>query len=1268
MDGGPDDVPSTLVPDFSFLEDDDEATTIGQDASVRTAALALQDLEFEEHAGGALGGGLPTSGPVGRPSHPLGGLGAVGLGGAGAVGSSVGGVGSVGGGTAAVGTSVGAVGGGVAVGGMGGGVPPSPGTLSENLHDQQQYAAQFARQFAAASALPLPMGVAPLPKAPPESLGLDLMASPAGRGGNGVGGAAGTAAGMAAGAAASATAAGAPPVADASPQGNGARDEKADAEADAEADADVDDGGDEDKTSEVAALPEWACEYCGVHDPSCVVRDNKDGKWFCNGRGSLAGSHIITHLVRSRHREVTLHRDSPLGETVLECYNCGTRNVFLLGFVPASGDSVVVLLCREPCLHAKGLEDMNWALDKWKALVADRSFLPWLVKEPSQRDVDRARHVTSSQVARLEELWKTRPDATLEEALAPCVEEGAAPALARYDDGYHYKSRLAPLVQLEADNDKSLKEEQSRSGVSVRWDVGLNKRRVAFFVLPVSSTDGSLKLLHGDEVRLRHPATGWDAVGNVKGFTAAEEVALELRSGKSASRAPTDTLTGFAVDVVWKATPFDRMVSALRTFALDNTSVSGYLFHCILGHDVAPQTLKMKMPRDISAPGQPSLNPSQVEAVRAVLQSPLSLIQGPPGTGKTVTSATIVYHLAHSGKGPVLVTAPSNVAVDQLASKAATMGLKVVRLVARSREALTSPVEPLTLHSQVKALNGDRADSELNKLLRLREEIGELTERDDRRLRSLKRSAEKELLSAADVVCATCVSSGDQRLRSLRFRMVLVDEATQSTEPEVLIPITHGCKQLVLIGDQCQLGPVVTAKAAAKAGLGQSLFERFVSLGVRPHRLTVQYRMHPCLSEFPSNTFYEGSLQNGVTATDRRGGVGHFPWPCPSRPMAFWVQNTGEEVSASGTSFLNRGEATAVERAVTQLLRAGVVPERIGVVTPYEGQRAFTVAHFARAGPLRQELYRAVEVASVDAFQGREKDYIILSCVRSNEHQGIGFLADPRRLNVALTRARLGLLIVGNPKVLARQSLWALLLAHYKTMDVLVEGSLNNLKVSPIALPRPRRYGAGRSDYARRIPLTVAPVSRPGAAATPTTAAAAAPDNNTRQPRSSSASLVAAAHNSVPPVAPAYAPPAGPLPVTAATSDGAAVSVPRAGAPNVGLIGDGRLGAHHHPVSRVALPSMGVSGGYGGQLLGSLFGVPPAGPPAGAPHPPSMSPLVPPPAIPGAAGVPSTSVPLGSIFASAARLGALQGSGAEHDGVNGNSYAGDFSYHAPGWK
>jgi regulator of nonsense transcripts 1 len=133
-------------------------------------------------------------------------------------------------------------------------------------------------------------------------------------------------------------------------------------------------------------------------------------------------------------------------------------------------------------------------------------------------------------------------------------------------------------------------------------------------------------------------------------------------------------------------------------------------------------------------------------------------------------------------------------------------------------------------------------------------------------------------------------------------------------------------------------------------------------------------------------------------------------------------------------------EASNVEKLVTKFLSAGVLPSQIGVITPYEGQRAYIVNYMQRNGSLRQNLYMEIEVASVDAFQGREKDYIILSCVRSNERQGIGFLNDPRRLNVALTRARYGLVVLGNPKVLSKQPLWNNFLVHFKEQEVLVEG------------------------------------------------------------------------------------------------------------------------------------------------------------------------------------------------------------------------------------
>eukprot|EP00731_Ephydatia_muelleri_P025707 Em0017g790a len=308
----------------------------------------------------------------------------------------------------------------------------------------------------------------------------------------------------------------------------------------------------------------------------------------------------------------------------------------------------------------------------------------------------------------------------------------------------------------------------------------------------------------------------------------------------------------------------------------------------------------------------------------------------------------------------------------------------------------------------------------------------------------------------ADVICCTCVGAGDSRLAKFRFRMVLIDESTQATEPECMVPVVLGSKQVVLVGDHCQLGPVIMCKKAANAGLSQSLFERLVCLGIKPIRLIVQYRMHPALSEFPSSVFYDGTLQNAVSPAERKAAE-DFPWPNPEKPMFFWYCQGQEEISSSGTSYLNRTEAANVEKVVTKLMKSGVRPEQIGVITPYEGQRAHVVQSMQHNGAMPPRLYQELEVASVDAFQGREKDFIILSCVRANEHQGIGFLNDARRLNVALTRAKYGVIVIGNAKVLSRHPLWHNLIKDYQEQGLLVEGPLTNLRKSEMHLSKPSK-------------------------------------------------------------------------------------------------------------------------------------------------------------------------------------------------------------------
>lgn len=391
-------------------------------------------------------------------------------------------------------------------------------------------------------------------------------------------------------------------------------------------------------------LPAHACRYCAIHDPACVVKCNICKKWFCNGRGNTSGSHIVNHLVRARHKEVTLHSEGPLGETVLECYSCGVRNVFVLGFIPAKADSVVVLLCRQPCSAQSSLKDMNWDPEQWKPLIADRCFLGWLVKVPNEQEQMRARLITATQINTLEELWKENEEASYEDLEKPGIDKEPSQVQLRYDDGYQYQNIFGPLVNLEAEYNKRLKESQTQEGIEIRWDVGLNKKVVAYFTL--AKIDSDMKLMHGDELRLKYIGNdhlkSWSGIGHVIKLpdNYGEDVGLELKHN---SNPPTELTTNFCVDFIWKGTSFNRMQMALKKFAIDENSVSHYIYSRLLGqgrHDGTDDiTFRVtNVPKHFSAPNLPDLNRSQVYAVKHAIQRPLSLIQGPPGTGKLMIS------------------------------------------------------------------------------------------------------------------------------------------------------------------------------------------------------------------------------------------------------------------------------------------------------------------------------------------------------------------------------------------------------------------------------------------------------------------------------------------------------------------------------------------------------------------------------------------------------------------------------------------------------
>ena len=813
---------------------------------------------------------------------------------------------------------------------------------------------------------------------------------------------------------------------------------------------------------------EGGCAYCGIGNGKNLIKCNEKScqRWFCNGcTDDYSASHIIFHLTKSKHKEISTSSNSDFGKMSLVCYNCNCKNIFLLGFLESKDKNTGLILCREPCLATCKLEDENFEKNTWVPLISEKKLLEWLIASPDGSDLEQCQKVSIRRMAKSEEKWvkESNKNEDLEEK-----KNYLQPVKLTYEDGQDYLDTFEPLICAEEEYDKKIKENQKKQPVKVVF-IKKSKKVIAKFFFP--REDNELKLVPGDELLI---SDSRDIEISYKGYIIKmeidDEVHLEL---EKQSKIPAEGT--YFCEIVWKGTSFKRMLDGLYLFVNDKESVSSYLYHKILGHQVDEKKTKssINIPKDLTVKGLPELNYYQNLGIKKALQTPLFLIQGPPGTGKTVTSAAIVHHLAKANSGMVLVCAPSNIAADQLAHKISKTGVIVVRVCAKSREAISTNVEHLCLHMLIRTDWHNKDSKRLNDLIKTREEMGELSQDNYELYKKLKSKAENEVMSTAEVVVTTCVTALDKRLKNYRFPFVLIDEATQSCESECLIPLLKGAKHAILVGDHCQLGPVVLCKQAAKAGFKMSLFERLVKLKVKPHMLQVQYRMHPKLSEFTSNNFYSGNLQNGVSSEERLHLSVNFNWPNPNKPLFFYHTCGVEQFSSTGTSYLNQKEAEFIEKAVTSLLKGGVKPDQIGIITPYEGQRSYLVSYMIKNGSVNMSFYKDIEVASVDSFQGREKDYILLSCVRSNDQGGIGFLNDPRRLNVALTRARYGLIIVGNAIVLSKHTLWNNLLYHYKSNGLLVEGNLQGFRELIISLKEPEKYISDKECFESQLHKTI---------------------------------------------------------------------------------------------------------------------------------------------------------------------------------------------------
>ncbi len=471
-----------------------------------------------------------------------------------------------------------------------------------------------------------------------------------------------------------------------------------------------------------------------------------------------------------------------------------------------------------------------------------------------------------------------------------------------------------------------------------------------------------------------------------------------------------------------------KIHEALKQAALARDNRLAFLRDLCLGaHPPAPRE---KVPVSKLSFFNPHLNLWQKEAVSMALGSgDVALIHGPPGTGKTTVLIEIIQQAVASGQF-VFATAPSNTASDHLLECLVASGIPALRLGHPARilrhlrdhtldfKLAGHPLAPAItqLEEQLEGLHHKRHRSrrvQRGEKINFSREL----ERLKSEIKALQSQLFDQVIREAPVIVGTLVSGGDPILRRKSLDLLVMDEASQATEPVSWIPILRAQK-VIFAGDHYQLPPTVISKKALEQGLGVTLFERLHAILGDEWKglLRVQYRMNEKIMNFSSREFYGGQLIADETVRHHvLADLPNVQRDAETEEAFLYLDTAGrgfeEKLEPGSESRYNLEEANLVLRHLKKLLERSVRPEQIAVVSPYSAQVRLIASRSPDPG---------IEVDSVDGFQGREKEAVIVSLVRSNTEGEMGFLTDTRRMNVAMTRAKRKLLVIGDSATLGR--------------------------------------------------------------------------------------------------------------------------------------------------------------------------------------------------------------------------------------------------------
>ena len=503
------------------------------------------------------------------------------------------------------------------------------------------------------------------------------------------------------------------------------------------------------------------------------------------------------------------------------------------------------------------------------------------------------------------------------------------------------------------------------------------------------------------------------------------------------------------VDVMFDEMSYREMEFAVReVLKADNTRLST-LREILIGNEKAGIR---KISFDATA-GLAVLNQSQRDALKTVVTAnDVAFVHGPPGTGKTTTLVHAIK-LTVKEERQVLVCAPSNAAVDLLAEKLSEQGLSVLRIGHPAR--VTEQSLSKTLDAKIAA---HPHYGELRELRKRMEQVRATAfkykrnygwqEKEQRRLllqeaKLLKSDADtlefyivNDLLQNSEVICCTLVGSSHPVLRGKRFKTAFIDEAAQSLEAANWIPIIRS-ERAIFAGDHFQLPPTIKSNEAARAGLSTTLFEKGIKRNPQAaSMLQIQYRMHEHIMEFSSRHFYKNELVAHESVKNKLLKANESPVEFIDTAGCGYQESQDPET----LSRFNEEEAQLLVRQVERLIE-DYGPQQwltenisMGIITPYRAQ-VDLLNKLAESSAILQTLQHLISINTVDAFQGQERDVIAISFVRSNNDAEVGFLGDIRRTNVAMTRARCKLIMIGDSATLGAHPFYLELLEYVQTME-----------------------------------------------------------------------------------------------------------------------------------------------------------------------------------------------------------------------------------------